>query len=300
MTGTMGTPPAEAPIDADLVRALLEAQHPDLAALPLTLVGEGWDNVMFRLGEDLALRLPRRTIAAELIRNEQRWLPGLAPRLPLAVPVPLRIGEPDERFPWSWSVIPWLAGRTADLDRPGADQAGPLAGFLRALHQPAPDEAPRNPVRGVPLQPRIEAVGARLERLAGRTEVVTSRIRDVWSDALDAPAARTRTWLHGDLHARNVLAQDGRLTGVIDWGDITAGDAATDLASLWMLLPHAAARARAMDAYGQDDPDLWRRARGWAVLFAAFLLDTGLEDHPQHAAMGQAVFGHLNEGDALP
>lgn len=293
MANATGTPPAEVEIDEALVRDLLADQHPDLAGLPIRHVDSGWDNAMFRLGEELCLRLPRRTVAARLILNEQRWLPLLAPRLPLPIPAPVRIGAPGAGYPWSWSVIAWMEGRTADLDPPGADQAEPLAAFLRALHVAAPADAPPNPVRGVPLEGRIEAVEERLARLKRITSAITPRVRRAWREALEAPHERSPTWLHGDLHARNVLVRSGRLTGIIDWGDMTSGDRATDLAALWMLLPDAGARARATEAYGDPDSALWLRARGWAILFATFLLDTGLQDHPQHAAMGRLTFERL-------
>jgi hypothetical protein len=152
-----GTPAAELVIDAALARQLVSAQHPDLADLPIRVVGSGWDNAMVRLGDDLALRLPRRTVAVQLLLNEQTWLPRLKDKLPLPIPAPVRTGVATERFPWPWSITPWMAGETADLSLPDADQGEPLAGFFRALHRPAPAEAPRNPVRGVPLSSRIEA-----------------------------------------------------------------------------------------------------------------------------------------------
>jgi aminoglycoside phosphotransferase (APT) family kinase protein len=140
-------PPAEVTIDPSLVRALLQEQHTDLAQLALIDIGEGWDNKLFRLGDALAVRLPRRAASAALIEHEQRWLPRLSPRLPLPVPVPLRVGRPGSGFPWSWSVVPWLAGESALVAPPQdpAPIAATLAQFLRALHQPAPDDAPHNP-----------------------------------------------------------------------------------------------------------------------------------------------------------
>ena len=136
-------PPAEFPIDEALVRGLLSDQHPDLAALPLARVGSGWDNELFRLGARWVVRLPRRALAAGLVEGEQRWLPELAGRLPLAVPVPLRCGVPGRGYPWRWSVCPWLEGETAaeavfSPERAAAD----LGAFLRALHRPAPPAAP--------------------------------------------------------------------------------------------------------------------------------------------------------------
>jgi len=291
-TGTSSTPAAEVHADEDLVRALLRAQAPDFASLPIELVETGWDNYTFRLGADHAVRLPRRTVGAMLIEREQEWLPMLAPQLPLPVPLPVHIGAPGEGFLWKWSVLPWLSGEAADIAEPDAQQAEPLAAFMRALHTPAPAEAPPNPVRGVPLMTRAEGVEERLTRLAGKTDHVTDEIWRIWRKALDAPLAQDRMWLHGDFHARNVLVKDGAISGIIDWGDITAGDVATDLASIWMLLGDAGARARARTAYGADEAT-WARAKGWAVLFAAILLDTGLTDTPRHAVMGRRTFERL-------
>src|SRR5678815_2309167 len=137
-------PIAEVTIDTSVVRALLQEQHADLAHLSLVEVGEGWDNKLFRLGEDLVVRVPRRAASAALIEHEQRWLPRLSPRLPLPVPVPLRVGRPGCGFPWSWSVVPWLPGQSALLAplQDVATGAVALGRFLRALHQPAPGDAP--------------------------------------------------------------------------------------------------------------------------------------------------------------
>ncbi|MDF1561585.1 MAG: aminoglycoside phosphotransferase family protein [Deltaproteobacteria bacterium] len=284
-----GTPPAEVEIDEALVRSLLEEEQPELAGLPLTHVESGWDNATWRLGEELAVRVPRRAIGDLLLRREQAWLPVLAPGLPLPVPAPLHPGEPTERYPWAWSVVPWLPGEAVDRSPLRADQAEVLGGFLRALHRPAPEGAPTSEVRGVPLSARVEGVRERMERLARTTDAITPRIRSAWEEAQEAPLDRSPTWLHGDLHARNVLAREGAITGVIDWGDLCAGDPACDLDALWMLLPDAAARRAAREAYGEVSEATWARARGWAILIGVVLLDTGLQDTPRHARMGAEV-----------
>src|SRR5690349_9653047 len=115
---TANMPAAEVAIDEALVRALLRDQHPDLAELPLERVAFGWDNVVLRLGDELAVRVPRRQLAASFIEHEQRWLPELAPRLPLPVPAPVRVGRPALGYPWSWSVVPWMAGGEAASNPP--------------------------------------------------------------------------------------------------------------------------------------------------------------------------------------
>ena len=190
---------------------------------------------MYRLGTALVVRLPRRHVAARLARHEHAWLGVLANNLPIPVPVPVRVGTPSDRYPWPWSIVPWIPGDPADQAPPSADQAGAFARFLRALHRPAPPNAPTNPVRGGSLGERASAVEERLIRLRTVSAVFTPRLQKVWNDALAAPRARESCWLHGDLHARNVLVRNGVITGVIDWADLTAGDVATDLASVWML-----------------------------------------------------------------
>lgn len=291
-----GTPAAEIEISAELARGLLARQHPDLAHLPIALAASGWDNAVFRLGEDLALRLPRRQLAAELLRCEQVWLPQLAPRLPLRTPCPVRVGVPDAGYPWPWSVIPWIEGETADLAQPDDDQGEVLGGFFKALHQPARGDAPRNPYRGVPLAHRLPAFETRTASLAARGRTLDGQALAIWTDALAAPDDAADTWIQGDPHPRNILVEDGRLVAVIDWGDMAQGDRASDLAAVWMLLPSAEARRRAMAACGDVSADTWRRARGWAVLYGAMLLDAGLADDPRMALIAERTFARLIEG----
>jgi len=248
---------------------------------------------MFRLGAEWAVRLPRRSVAVPLLEHEQRWLPALAAKLPIAIPAPARVGHPGEGYPWNWSVVPWLRGTTADITPPDEDQAEPLARFLQCLHVAAPLDAPTSRVRGVPLTQRAAVVEERLHRLESRTSVVTPAVWRAWQHALEAPWEGESTWIHGDLHARNVLVDHGTISGIIDWGDIASGDKATDLAAIWMLLPSTACRQRSMAAYPDRSEALWARALGWAVLFGALLLETGLEDHPRHARMGELTLRRI-------
>lgn len=282
--------------DEELVRRLLRDQHPDLAGASIRLVDVGWDNDIYRLGEHHVARLPRRHEAIPLVAHEQTWLPILAERLPILISSPVRLGVPTSYFPWRWSIVPWFSGETADLSPPSPDQAPRLAEFLRALHQPAPANAPHNPFRGVPLSERAEKVEGRLEQLRNTTNVVTANVLEIWQRALNAPKSRETSWLHGDLHARNVVVSDGIISGIVDWGDITSGDAATDLASVWMLFDDPITRTACLDQY-QASPDMRDRAAGWAVFFATGLLETGLVDHPQHAAIGETTLRRLDAED---
>ena len=287
-----GTPAADIQIDIDLVSSLLAEQCPDLATLPLSALESGWDNDLFRLGETLLVRLPRREVAAELIRHEQVWLPRLAANLSLPVPVPIHVGQPSPLYPWSWSLLPWLEGKPADLAPPDPSEAPRLAKFLRQLHQPAPKDAPQNPVRGVPLADRAAGLEERLNRLEPVLGSQMAGLRTLWQAALEAPVSDHALWMHGDLHSRNVLVQDGKLSAIIDWGDLTAGDVATDLAATWMLFEDADARTALLAAYGADTA-LIARAKGWAVIISAALVETGMVDHPRHAEMGFRAFNRL-------
>ncbi len=292
---SIGTPIAELEIDLNLVQRLLRSQHPDLAHLSLQLVDAGWDNTMFRLGDRLAVRLPRRTSAATLIEHEQIWLPLIADRLPISVPTPSRIGLPTDFYPWRWSVLPWLSGVTADRMAPDPEMAEPFAAFLRSLHVPAPANAPHNPVRGVPLSQRAATVTERMHRRKSIIDSIAPEIWEIWDLALNTPIDLPPTWLHGDLHARNVLVDRGRISGIIDWGDITAGDIATDLAAIWMLFTDRTSRQQVIAAYNPTAATL-DRAKGWAILFGVVLLDTGLVDNPQHAMMGKNTLRRVVEG----
>lgn len=289
-----GTPTAEVEVDEELVRALLIEQHADLATLPIELMDAGWDNIMFRLGDAYTVRLPRRLPAVSLLINEQEWLPKLAPKLPIAVPSPLRIGQPGSSYPWRWSILPWLSGSPANELPPNAQQAPKLAEFLMALHQLAPANAPINDVRGCPLRDRAEGVAVRLHHLKGTTRSIVTEVEMAWKISLEAPDAVEARWLHGDLHARNVLVHDGAISAIIDWGDITSGDVATDLASIWALFEEVDARNFALQAYGATEPEI-ARARGWAVNFGTILLATGLVDNPRHAAMGSDTLRRVAE-----
>ena len=246
-------PAAEVEVSADLVRRLLADQHPDLARLPVEFLANGWDNELYRVGDELVARLPRRALGAQIITNEQRWLPGLAPRLPLPIPYPERTGVPGCGYPYSWSVVPYLPGAPAaqasSFDP--ARAAAAIGGFLGALHVLAPADAPANPFRGVPLAERADTFAANLALLTGQVD--RNAVLRAWDAALAAPGYDgPPVWLHGDLHPANILVDDGQVSGVIDFGDITAGDPASDLSVAWMLLP-AACHAGFWSAYQADD-----------------------------------------------
>jgi len=264
----------ELKFEQDLVRALLRDQHPDLADLELRDVNGGWDNQQWRLEEELAVRLPRTERAPALLQTEQTWLPVLANRLPLPTPTPVRIGRPSSLFEHTWTIARWVKGDPADhVPITRIDAAEILAEFLRALHEQAPADAPANPTRGIPLAGLHEGSDGLFEVITDHASV--NRAREVWEEAVAAPAWQgAPPWLHGDLHPANVVVRDRMLAGVIDFGDMCAGDPATDLSAAWILLP-AGAASRFFNAYGHADEATITRARGWAVLRALGLIAIG-------------------------
>ena len=284
-------PVAEVDVSAELVRRLLAAQHPDLAHLPVEVMTNGWDNVMCRVGDELAARMPRREMGAGLIVNEQRWLPVLQPRLPLPVPAPVRTGRPGLGYPWPWSIVAFIPGQVAALTPPTGprDAAVSMGRFLAALHTAAAPDAPPHATRGVPLANRGEVLVENLGILGGRVD--HAAVIRAWETAIAAPRwAGPPVWLHGDLHPANILVHQGRISGVIDFGDITSGDPAADLSVAWMLLPaeyhHLFQNAYHVAAAYPADDACWARAKGWALVLGVVYLAHSA-DNPLIAGIGQ-------------
>ncbi|EDL56174.1 aminoglycoside phosphotransferase family protein [Gimesia maris] len=287
----MNQPRAEIQIGIQTVQRLLSKQYPALADLPITLVDEGWDNVTFLLGTEYAVRLPRRELAVPLLLHEQQWLPELAARLPLEVPLPIHLGQPDSNFPWSWSIVRWIPGTTADAHDFSAADVRFLATTLQALHQPASSDAPENPFRGIPLHTRHQGVTERLARQRNHPEVDAPRLAALWEELCSTPASTDRVWLHGDLHPRNIIIRDGTLIGIIDWGDLNGGDAATDLACAWLLLDTAGKRQEFFTLYNAEPAQI-RRAQGWALHIGLTLHDS---NEPRHVPLGLTTLQRVLE-----
>ncbi len=265
-------------VDAAVAAELIAGQFPDLADRPLKLAAQGWDNLVFRLGDDLNVRMPRRESAAALVVNEFRWgarlIEGL--ELPIRVVVPALLGQPGHGYPWHWTIGPWTEGETIYVSPPRDDikAASVLGTCLARLHRPAPQDAPTNPYRGVPLAARVEAMRDGLGSGifdAHQRAVLT----DLWDEALRIPQhEQDPVWLHGDVHPLNLLVRDGELCALIDLGDVCAGDPASDLAVGWMLFEGDARRVfrdaacqiiGGIDGSPKLDDQLWRRAWGWAL-----------------------------------
>jgi aminoglycoside phosphotransferase (APT) family kinase protein len=269
-------------LDADeaLVRRLLAAQFPQWAELPIAaLPAGGTDNAIFRLGDELSVRLPRRPAPwGGLLDKEFEWLPKLAPLLPLAIPTPVARGVPGDGYPHEWAIYNWLDGidaTSADLDLPRA--AGDLADFLAALRRIDPTGGPPPTGRGGPLRLRDEATRAGIAALANAID--TTAVTAAWEVALDAPEwDRPLMWIHGDLDARNLLVRERQITGVVDWGAVCIGDPACDVKVAWTVLD-AHTRPIFRELLEIDDAT-WARGRGWALSHALIALPYYLHTYP--------------------
>lgn len=286
-------------LDAALVGRLVAGQFPDWARRRVTPVpSSGTDNAIFRLGDDLAVRLPRRAAAAALVEREQLWLPRLAPHLPLATPTPVAEGSPAERYPWRWSICPWLPGEDAASARVGdlGRAAEVLGRFLVALRgidaSEGPPAGPENHGRGAPLDRLDRRVRADIVALAG--DIDGRAALEVWEQSLAASAWEgPGTWLHGDLHAGNLLVRGDALVGILDFGLMGVGDPACDLMVAWSLLDKCGRRIF-RDAV-EADAAMWARGRGWAVYGAVIALAFYRDSNSVLSAISHGVLARTAE-----
>jgi aminoglycoside phosphotransferase (APT) family kinase protein len=249
----------ELEIDEALVRRLVGEQFPEWRDLPLRRVEPaGTVNAIFRLGDELSVRLARRAGPTEPGGKEHDWLPRLAPLLPVEIPLPVGQGHPTVGYPWFWDIHRWVAGQTLPIEEIDSIRAArDLAALVAALQKVSPAGAP--PGRGIPLAERDRELRYWLARFDGDPAVTKE-----WERALAAqPWAGPPVWHHGDLDVRNWLVRDGRIQGVIDWGSMGVGDPACDVMVAWKL--HSPAARDAFRAALPTDEATWERARGWVL-----------------------------------
>ena len=279
-------------IDTLLVRRLVATQFPQWADLPVRPVQfDGWDNRTFRLGDDMSVRLPSAEGYASQVAKEHRWLPQLAPHLPLPIPVPLALGAPAEGYPWPWSVRRWLEGEIATVaaiaDRPQFARA--LAEFLLALQgidaTGGPPAGLHNNFRGGSLAVYDGETRQALAALEGLID--TGAAAAVWTAALAATWRGWPVWVHGDMAAGNLLVKGRQLSAVIDFGSSGVGDPASDLTIAWTFLSDES-RAVFRSAMAADDAT-WARARGWALWKAMKTLVESINTNRATAAGARRV-----------
>jgi aminoglycoside phosphotransferase (APT) family kinase protein len=251
-------------INVALVQHLVASQFPQWADLQIKPVAQsGWDNRTFHLGDHMLIRLPSAQPYADAVDKEQTWLPKLAKNLPLPIPKPLARGEPDNQYPWPWSIYEWLDGEHASYDNiADLDQfATDVGNFLGALQRINSKDGPTGKLRGGSLerwdnqtQRAIDILGDRIDG-----QVATA----IWTEAIRAPFTNTPVWYHGDVAPGNLLVQEGRLSAVIDFGGLGVGDPACDMTIAWTFLT-ASSRQKFRKALRPDDA-IWARGKGWAL-----------------------------------
>jgi aminoglycoside phosphotransferase (APT) family kinase protein len=279
-------PDAEVPVDEELMRNLLSGQFPELATLSIRRLGEGFDNHLFHIGDHLVARVPRRARGVEPLENELGFLAIAASHVTLATPLPMLRGAPTSSYPWPWMIASFIEGVPGDEvdDETLAGSADALGTFMRELHVRAPDDAPKNPWRSVPLAERAHDFERRLADL--RLDVDTASASELFELACSAPPRDEPTvWLHGDLHPGNLIFRDGHLVGVVDFGDICAGDPATDLAGALLTLPYASLETF-LAAYGDVVDATYARTIGWAVVLGSMMVGLG-RARPRYMKVGR-------------
>ncbi|MCZ7472003.1 aminoglycoside phosphotransferase family protein [Agrobacterium sp. O3.4] len=258
-------------------RRLIASQFPQWAALDVRPVElSGWDNRSFRLGDDMLIRMPSAERYVAQVEKEHRWLPALAPFLPVPIPVPLALGQPGEDYPFCWSVYRWLKGESLarQLDCINLSAiASDVAGFLKALHDIDASDGPHagahNFHRGGSLAVYDGEARASAARLCD--EVDQGLAMEIWQLALSSRWQGQGVWVHGDIAEGNLLVLDGRLSAVIDFGSSGVGDPSSDLIFAWNVLD---AESRAVFRRALDlDEATWQRGRGWALWKALIVLD---------------------------
>ncbi len=288
--------PDELDVPAELVRRLLEEQLPELAHLPLRPMRWGTVNAMYRLGDELLVRLPRRAEWADAIALEREWLPFLSRRLPVPIPEPVGFGDPSDAFPLPWAVFRHLEG-TPLLDAGPVDEvalAEDLAAVVNALRELDEPDRPFPPGRGRPLAERDAYVRERIPEVAPDAD--PRAVARVWEHALTAPPWGGRPlFAHGDLMPPNVLTAGRRLAGVVDWGSCGSGDPACESLLAWMTLS-AAGRARYRALVPHDDAT-WARARGWALSCAVMALPYYRQTYPVLADVARRTFAEVLADD---
>jgi aminoglycoside phosphotransferase (APT) family kinase protein len=285
----------EVTIDTDLVRRLIAEQFPYLSDLPLReFTSTGTVNVIYLLGDELCVRLPRVQRWASGVEQECRWLPLLAPSLTLQVPDPLVKALPTSYYPFSWAIFRWIDGQTYAPDRVADERqvAADLAQFVAELRSndlpPIDDQTPY--AGRAPLADQDADVRSWIAQSGDLID--GPAVTAAWEDALTSPAwDGTHTWIHSDLVPPNLLVKDGRLCAVIDFGATGLGDPATDLNPAWSVFSHAGRRAF-RDLAGADD-DTWRRGRGIAISQAVGLVPYYVVTNPALSALGRRMLREI-------
>jgi aminoglycoside phosphotransferase (APT) family kinase protein len=284
-------------VSVGTVRELVDAQFPQWRALPIThLASAGTVNAIFRIGDELAARLPLRLQDVERARraleSEAAAAGELLGRTRFATPEVVALGAPGAGYPLAWSVQTWLPGVVAADEDPGGSEAfaRDLAEFIRGVRAiETKGRTFRGTGRGGELPAHDQWMAACLERSESLLDV--PRLRLMWSRMRELPRMAPDTMTHGDLIPANVLVCDGRLVGVIDVGGLGPADPALDLVAAWHLLEDGP-RQVLRDELGCEDLD-WQRGEAWAFEQAMGLVWYYAVSNPSMSQLGQRTLARI-------
>lgn len=285
-------PPADFTITELVAKQILAEQYPALSHLPITALGSGWDNVVYKIGESHTLRMPRHQTGNELLQNEQKWLGVLGANLSLPIPAPIHIGKPSPDFPFVWSINPYFDGAALGDTVLADSQSAIFAQFLTQLQNIDPKGAPINPVRGGRLLYRAEVMMSRMKNVALRSGDLMARALPLWEKALTAPIGTNDVWLHGDLHNFNIVAKNNSITAIIDWGDMCAGDAATDLSAVFAIFESPHVQNQIFQILGASEATIIR-SKGWALMMGILFMDWGKNNQSDRFRIGENIVNRV-------
>lgn len=289
-------------VSVSLIKNLIFEQFSQWKNLPIKEVEvQGWDNRTFRLGSEMLIRMPSAECYAVKVEKEQKWLPILAKHLSIKIPEPIAMGKPSKDYPWNWSIYKWIEGKSANTlnvnEKDLENIAKQVAQFLNELHKidtaGAPSPGKHNFYRGGDLSVYDKETRSAIEKL--KTFISAENVLKVWEKALGSAWNKNPIWIHGDLSAGNILIQNNRLVGIIDFGGTAVGDPACDLVIAWTFLKNKSRKI--FKANVNLDNDTWTRARGWALWKAVITLDslkdkTSLEAFEQKNIIEEIISKH--------
>lgn len=286
----MSYPTNDISITESQLRKILDAQFPEYASFEISLLTSGWDNMLFRLGDELIIRIPRRKLGAQLIEHEITWLPILEDLLPIRVPTPIKIGSATNEYPYKWTINPWFDGDRALEKKISANEVKRLVSCLRVLHSVDTTSAPSNPFRENPLIAKDKDVQLRINEIEAKSIAIPDSIKKLWDELKHIEIDVSPSLIHGDLHPGNIIMYQENIEAIIDWGDITKGDISTDLACFWMLIGDNELRFSAFDEYGASQSTLLR-AKAWAIFYGITFLNAGTD----YLKLGESILQNVIE-----
>jgi len=288
--------PADINIDERIAATAIEEAF-GLQVKDLSLLGEGWDNRVYRAEikkQTYVFRFCRRQSALDLVRREMRILPKIAPHLNLNIPNPTYSSQGCSAYPHAFyghAFVPGVTGCGLVLSLSEYRNAAKVLGEnLKKLHSLNIDDFKSKqdlltPVFNRSDMPHCTAMFE--ERRKAARANFDLKPYDIFLDSVCAQAKSYKPdpenfrLIHGDLYARHlVFDENNKLTGIIDWGDSCLNDPAIDLGILYQFFPPET-HIDFFEAYGDVEPESLVLARFWGAYYALTFLWYGFDRNDQ-------------------